>query len=51
MEGDHDDSEMQKPENQVKYWKSNLIRSGQGSFLQPQSLINKVELAMAKYGL
>lgn len=36
---------------QTKYWKSLLIKSGQGCFLQPSQLIDKVDLVKSRYGL
>ena len=35
----------------TKNWKSTIIRSGADSILQTQSLFNKVQLSMSRYGI
>ena len=34
-----------------KNWRSTLIKSGKGSFLEPQGLVDKVDQIKARYGL
>ena len=39
------------PATDPRNWRSILVRNGLGSFLQPDRLLQKVRLQMAKYGI
>ena len=39
------------PATDTKNWKSVLIKSKRGSFLEPDRLLQKVKLQMSRYGI
>ena len=49
-EDEEDEAEVD-PAMDKKNWKSSLIKGGYGSFLQPDRLLEKVKLAMSRYGI
>lgn len=46
-----DEGQMQTKETAYRHWRSMLVKSGQGSFLHPHKLKEKLSLQMTKYGL